>query len=160
MAKINEIKKITKNIKEIAPAKTETLEEEVEDEEIMEESPNFNFTRRRNANSTLAQTEIPQEMQNRKRMVEKEDDAEINFKPSYSGGGNPYRENKYTPVGSAESGTSIRSRTLGEQTLNRQDEFIQRQEEFSQNDRSTDSSERTYASQQNHQERERRKRNM
>ncbi len=160
MAKITELKKITKNIKEIAPPKKETLEEEVEDIEIAEDPQNFNLFRRINASSTLAQTEIPKETSNRQRTIEKEDEAEINFKPSYTGGGNPYRENSYTPVGSAESSSISQSRALGERNFNQQNNMIQRREDFSENERSANSSESAYAGQQDSEERARKRRNM
>src|SRR3989344_2560632 len=135
MVKIKEIKKISSAIKEIKLEKKETLEEEVE-ELKSEDSPEFALMRRRNATSTLAQNEAPQETAGRQRIIAKEDEVEMNFRPSYAGGGNPYKEKKYTPVGSAESGAVVAGRAIGEQTLRQQDQFIQRQEELSQDERS------------------------
>lgn len=163
MVKIKEIKKITSSIKEVKPEKKETLEEEVEEVDA-ENAAEFTLSRRRNASSTLAQNEAPQEISGRQRLVAKEDEAEMNFRPSYIGGGNPYKDNKYTPVGSAESGAAIAGRAIGEQSLKQQDRFIQRQEEFSQDGRSAgrpeSGSERAYAGQQDQKEKDRRRQSM
>ncbi len=163
MVKIKEIRKITSSIKEIKSEKNETLEEEVEELET-EGVVEFGSMRRKNATSTLAQNEAAQESLGRQRLTAKEDDAEMNFRPSYTGGGNPYKDNKYTPVGSAESGAAVARGNTNEQSLKQQDRFIQRQDESSQDGRSAgrpeSGSERTYAGQQDQKEKDRRRQNM
>lgn len=125
MSKIKEIKKIDTNIKEIKLEKKETLEEEVEDSES-ENLPSFIQFRRGLASSTLSQSEAPQEVRTLQRVREMEDDAEVNFRPSYTGAGNPYASNAYTPVGSAESGGNQERRAPAESTLQKQDRLIER----------------------------------
>ncbi|MEK6847420.1 MAG: hypothetical protein AABY16_04610 [Nanoarchaeota archaeon] len=167
MAKVKEIKKITSPIKEVKPEKKETLEEEVE-ESAPESEAEFRLWRRGNASSTLAQTEAPQETAGRQRITAKEDEAEMNFRPSYTGGGNPYQSNKYTPVGAAESGAAIAGRAMNEQTLNQQDRFIGGREvrgdksssDTSSMGRPESGSERAYAGQQDQKEKERRRQSM
>ena len=121
MPKIKEIKKIESNIKEIKQEKKESLEEEIEDENV-EEFAEFIGSRRLAASSTLKQSEVPQDQALRKRTLTKEDEAEVSFRPSYTGGGSPYKATTYTPVGSAESSGvgSQQQRPLGERNLGEQ----------------------------------------
>ena len=164
MPKIKEIKKVESKIKEINSEKKDTLEEEVE--EIQEDSSEFFRARRFNATSTLAQSETPQENRTLQRVREKEDEAEVNFRPSYTGGGgNPYSANKYTPVGSAESSASNTSRQIGEQNADQQNQFIARQEMQSQEQgrsasRPESSYERSEVGQGNQKEKDRRRQMM
>ena len=164
MAKLTEIKKIINSIKEIVPTKKETLEEEVENMSIAEKFQNFNLMLQRNASSTLTQTKVSQEISNRQRRIEKQDEVETNFKPVYTGEGKPYRESSYTPVGSSESGAVIPNRALDKQTLRQQNEFNQRREDFSQNDHSAGSyemnSKKSYVGQQDKREQAHKRRNM
>jgi hypothetical protein len=122
MPKIVEIKKITKEIKEVKPEKKEDLEEEIEGEEL-ENFAEFISGRRRNFSSTLAQSEISSNPEVRTSRVAKEDEEEVNFRPSYKGGGNPYKSNNYTPVGSAESSASSQTRDLGERSMEQRNPF-------------------------------------
>ncbi len=144
MPKIKEIKKIESKIKEIKKEKKETLEEEVE--ELKDDSPEFSRIRRFGATSTLAQSEAPQENRTLQRVREKEDESEVNFRPSYTGGGSAYALKTYTPTGSAESGASQGRGTQTESTLQRQDQFIARQETQSEDsNRSAGRPESSYA---------------
>lgn len=164
MPKIKEIKKIEPKIKEIKPEKKENLEDEVE--ELPDDSPEFSRIRRFGATSTLAQSEAPQENRTLQRVREKEDEAEVNFRPAYtSGGGNPYSGNKYTPVGSAENSASNANRQIGEQNTNQQNQFIARQETQSQEQgrsagRPESSYERSEFGQDNQKEKDRRRQMM
>lgn len=116
MVKIKEIRKIESNIKEIKKEKVESLDDEVDSEEIGESFVGFG-SRRFVGSSTLDSSETPQTVEARQRTIEKEDREEINFRPSYTGNSNPYQNNSYTPVGSAESNSEGRS--LGERDLDR-----------------------------------------
>lgn len=115
MAHIKEIKKIESNIKEV-PKKIESIDDEFEEEEDIEVNA-LSFSRtRNNKTSTLEATESRQEsFEERQTRISKEDSQEINFRPSYIGGGNAYKGNSYTPVGSSES--SGKTRDLGERSL-------------------------------------------
>lgn len=119
---ITEIKKLGKEIKEIKPL-NEDLEDEIEEGEI-EQFENFVSGRVSRGTSTLSQSEIV-ETSVRERRIAKEDESEINFRPSYQGGGgNPYSANKYTPVGNAESSgakSEVGTRALGERSLEQRD---------------------------------------
>ncbi|MGV8142123.1 MAG: hypothetical protein ACP5NS_00635 [Candidatus Pacearchaeota archaeon] len=110
---VREIRKLGPEIKEIKQ-KTEDLEEEIEEEEEAR-FERFISGRVSTGTSTLTQSEIVNNSP-RERRIAKEDESEINFRPSYTGGGNPYSANKYTPVGSAESSSSG-ARPLGERPL-------------------------------------------
>lgn len=116
MSKIKEIKKIESNIKEI-PKEIESIDDEFEDEQDYGELDSLSFSRvRHNRTSTLEATESRQEtFEERQARISKEDREEINFRPSYIGGGNSYKGNSYTPVGSSES--SSQTRDLGERNL-------------------------------------------
>ncbi len=117
MPQIKEIRKLGIEIKEVPKEKkVESIDDEFEEEEV-DNSPNFSFSSRRtNKTSTLEATESRQDtFENRQERISKEDRNEINFRPSYTGGGNPYKSNAYTPVGSAES--SSKTRDLGERGL-------------------------------------------
>lgn len=116
MSKIKEIKKIESNIKEV-PKKIESIDDEFEEEEGDMELDHFSFSHaRHNKTSTLEATESRQEtFEERQTRISKEDREEINFRPSYIGGGNAYKGNSYTPVGSSES--SSQARDLGERSL-------------------------------------------
>ncbi len=122
MPKIVEIRKLGKEIKEIKPKKEENLEEEIEEEEI-ENFTEFISGRRRNFSSTLSQSKISVDSEVRESRITKEDEEERHFKPSYKGGGNPYKSNKYTPVGSAESSRSSSNRRLGDNTMEQRSPF-------------------------------------
>lgn len=118
MAKIKEIRKLGPNIKEVKNEKKESLEITVA--EAAAEGAAQAIRRHLNSpqSTTLAQTETAQPTAIRERRIAKEDQTEINFRPSYTGGGSPYQANAYTPVGSAESaaqGQSMGERTLAEQ---------------------------------------------
>jgi len=129
MSKIKEIRKIQPDIKEIKKEKVESLDDEVEIEEIDEENVVFNNgVRRFNKTSTLAANEIPQETV-RERRISKEDEQEVNFRPSYTGGGNPYESKNYTPVGSAESSAARESRQTERGFDNRNELRVQEQEQ-------------------------------
>lgn len=115
MVHIKEIKKIESNLKEV-PKKIESIDDEFEEEEDIEVNA-LSFSRTRlNKTSTLEATESRQEsFEERQTRISKEDRQEINFRPSYIGGGNAYKGNSYTPVGSSES--SSQARDLGERSL-------------------------------------------
>ncbi len=108
MSKIKEIRKIESNIKEIKKEKVESLDDEVEDEGFFEEGHfvQLGNLRRRNRDSTLDSEPIEQKTSNLEEEDRRKnpDEKEINFRASYTGGGNsPYQSKNYTPVGSAES---------------------------------------------------------
>lgn len=118
MPTIKEIRKLGTEIKEVPKEKkVESLDDELGDEEDLDESQGFSFSSRRiNKTSTLEASEGKQEtFEERQDRISKEDRQEINFRPSYTGGGNPYKGNAYTPVGSAES--SSKTRDLGERGI-------------------------------------------
>lgn len=117
MPKIKEIRKITKEIKEIKKEMPKSLDEEVDEgsEDVDGNSASFNGFRRFNKTSTLAANEMPQEdTAVRAGRISKEDEEEVHFRPSYTGGGSPYKSNSYTPVGSPESAASKGGRELRE----------------------------------------------
>lgn len=150
MPKIVEIKKLGKDIKEIKPEKKEDLEEEIEENEV-EKFSEFISGRRRNFSSTLAQSEIVQDSEVRQSRVSKEDQEEINFRPTYKGGGNPYKSNNYTPAGSAESSGNRESRSLGERPQEQnpfQNQNRQQEEQWRNSGSPEQSGERSYFSQQ------------
>lgn len=124
MTKVKEIRKIESKIKEIKKEKKEeTLEEEFDDSEFFDDG---NFTqgfRRSGRTSTLEASEIPQTVEGRQNEISKEDIEEINFRPSYVGGGNPYQNNNYTPVGSSESSGVSQTRSLGERNFDQDRTF-------------------------------------
>ena len=169
MPKIKEIRKIEPKIKEIKKEKTEDLEEEISEEE-QEDFKSFISGRRRIESSTLVQSEIPQNNpQLRERRIAKEDESEINFRPSYTGNaGNPYASKTYTPVGSAESSTNraeVGTRGFGETTLEpRRDLQPNAQSQNSDNQwrgagNMETAGERSYASQQDQSQSERKRKN-
>ncbi len=116
MPKIVEIKKLGKEIKEIKPKKEDSLEDEIESEDL-EHFTEFISNRKINFSSTLVQSDISGDIQKRTSRISKEDEEEINFKPSYKGKGNPYKDNKYTPVGSAESSRDSSNHHLGDRSM-------------------------------------------
>ncbi len=122
MPKIVEIRKIGKEIKEIKSEKKENLEDEIEEEEV-EHFAEFISGRKRNFSSTLVQSEISKTPSTRDSRISKEDEEEVNFRPSYKGGGNPYKNNEYTPVGSAESSNGSSNRRLGDRTMAQRSPF-------------------------------------
>lgn len=116
MPPIKEIRKLGTEIKEVPKEKkVESIDDEFDEEDV--EDVNFSFSSRRmNKASTLESTEGKQDtFEDRQDRMSKEDRQEVNFRPSYTGGGNPYKSNAYTPVGSAES--SSNKRDLGERGL-------------------------------------------
>lgn len=124
MAKVKEIRKIESNIKEIKKEKKEeNLEEEFEDGEFFDEGDFISGFRRSGRTSTLEASEIPQTVEGRQNEISKEDRDEINFRPSYIGGGNPYQNNNYTPVGSSESSAASQTRSLGERNFDQDRTF-------------------------------------
>ena len=129
MPKVKEIRKIENPIKEIKKEKVESIDDEFdEDVEDGEFTEGFNGVRRFNKTATLDASETPQDSAPRARRVSEEDEKEINFRPSYVGGGNPYKDNKYTPAGSAESGAVSQTRVLGEErALERRNDLQQNQ---------------------------------
>lgn len=116
MVKIKEIRKLSKEIKEIPKEKKiESIDDEFEEESEINNNMSFSI-RRSNKTSTLeASNEKQDTFEERQERISKEDMAEMRFRPSYTGGGNPYKANSYTPVGSAES--SEKTRDLGERGL-------------------------------------------
>lgn len=161
MPKIVEIRKIGKEIKEIKPKKEESLEEEVEEKET-ENFAEFISGRKRNFSSTLSQSDISGDIQERASRISKEDEEEINFKPSYKGGGNPYKEKKYTPVGSAESSRGSSNRHLGERSMEQRSPFgnnmAQQEEQWRGAGSPETGTEREYISSQEHSDNEKRRR--
>jgi len=127
MPKVKEIRKIENPVKEIKKEKVESLDDEFDEDVENEDFVNgFNGVRRFNKTSTLNASETPQDSAPRARRVSEEDEKEINFRPSYTGGGNPYKDNKYTPAGSAESGAVGQTRVLGEdRVLDRRNDLQQ-----------------------------------
>lgn len=118
MPQVKEIRKLGSEIKEVPKEKkVESIDDEFDDEEEIDNSGNFSFSSRRtNKTSTLETTEAKQDtFEDRQTRISKEDREEVNFRPSYTGGGNPYKSNAYTPVGSAES--SSKTRDLGERGM-------------------------------------------
>lgn len=117
MVKVKEIRKIEPDIKEIEK-RVESIDDEFEEDEEIEHSPVSFSTRRPTKTSTLDATESRQEtFEERQGRISKEDREEINFRPSYLSGGNPYKSNAYTPVGAAESGAAKETRDLGDRGL-------------------------------------------
>ncbi len=100
MVKIKEIKKIEPKIKEIKSTQQSQKSQNLEDEVEYDDAENFSGLvggRRRPASSTLVQGEAPQEQPtDRVQRVSKEDQAEISFRPSYTGGTNPYQGQTYS----------------------------------------------------------------
>lgn len=120
MPQIKEIRKLGNEIKEVPKEKkVDSIDDEFdEDAEIDNSGPSFS-SRRTNKTSTLEATESRQDtFEDRQARMSNEDKAEVNFRPSYTGGENPYKSNAYTPVGSAES--SSKTRDLGERGLGNQ----------------------------------------
>ncbi|MEK6908710.1 MAG: hypothetical protein AABX23_01515 [Nanoarchaeota archaeon] len=119
MSKIKEIKKIESPIKEI-PKKVESIDDEFDEEEFEEAGNDFSSVsvRRFNKTSTLDATEGSQSTpEERSVRVAKKDRDEIDFRPSYVGGGNnSYQGNNYKPVGSAEA-TDSGTRNFGERNF-------------------------------------------
>ncbi len=113
MSKIKEIRKIESSIKEVKKEKVESLDDEFEENFTGDFTDSQGVIRRFNKTSTLDASETPQETV-RERRISKEDEEEVRFRPSYTGGG---QENKsvYTPVGSAESSAVSRTRVVGEE---------------------------------------------
>lgn len=117
---IKEIRKLGTEIKEVPKEKkVESIDDEFEDEEDLDEPQGISFSSRRvNRTSTLETADVrPQTFEERQqnRTAPNEDRrSTVNF---YSGttGGNPYKSNAYTPVGSAES--SSKTRDLGERGI-------------------------------------------
>ncbi len=159
--KIKEIKKLGSEIKEIKKEKREDLEEEIQEEDE-ERFETFVSRRTSKSNPSLEQSEIINETP-RERRVSKEDESEVNFRPSYTGGGNPYSADKYTPVGSAEASTSnVGIRELGERSLEQRRELgttAQSNDQWHNSGRPESSGERGYISQQEQDTSERKKRN-
>lgn len=117
MPTIKEVRKLGTEIKEVPKEKkVESIDDEFDEEDEVE-NVNFSFSSRRmNKTSTLESTEGKQDtFEDRQDRMAKEDRQEVNFRPLYTGGGNPYKSNAYTPVGSAES--SSNKRDLGERGL-------------------------------------------
>ncbi|MEK6792656.1 MAG: hypothetical protein AABX96_02020 [Nanoarchaeota archaeon] len=137
MPKIKEIRKIENPIKEIKKEKVESLDDEFDEDIENEDFVNgFNGVRRFNKTSTLDASETPQDSAPRERRISKEDEQELHFRPSYSGGG---QENKisYTPVGSSESGAVVQTRVLGEdRPLERRNDLQQQNQNINDNQRS------------------------
>ncbi len=161
MSKVKEIRKIESNIKEIKPEKKEDLEEEIKEKEL-ENFQSFISNKKSFGSSTLEQTEISQEENIRERKVAKEDEDEINFRPSYLGGGNPYKENKYSPVGNAEYlGDSSNKRALGQRSFEQEKSSGQNQEfenQRLQSENRESNDERAYLNQQ--EQRDKRRKNL
>ena len=161
---IKEIRKLGKDIKEIKPVKVENLEEEIYEEEDSQFSNFISGKPDRDTSPTLEQSEIVNN-DTRERRIPKEDEKEINFRPSYlGGGGNAYQSTQYTPVGSAES-----ARALGERSLEQRGGLQQGQNQNSNSNNNQSrpaghmetSGERTYLDpqQQNQDQNDRRRKN-
>ena len=159
MVHIKELKKIENPIKEIEKKKIESIEDEFEDEEESVEDSSLSFltTRRTNKTSTLDMTESTQTTEDvRQTRVSKEDEKEMNFRPSYTGGGNTYQSNNYTPVGSAESKASKGTRELGDRQFDNNRVFENNNSEQQQN-RGEVRTERSYAGERDQEEKNRRR---
>ena len=154
MPKIKEIRKIESPIKEIKKEKVESLDDEFdEDSDMGEFTEGFNGIRRFNKTATLDASELPQDAAPRARRVSEDDEKEINFRPSYIGGGNPYKEKSYTPVGSAE-GVASQTRVLGEdRPFDRRSDLQQQNQERGEQQ----STEKAYAGGEEQQRRDRRR---
>lgn len=155
MPPIKEIRKLSKEIKEI-PKKVESIDDEFEDDiEDVQQNTSFSI-RRSNKTSTLEASGEKQDTfesreQNRTATNDRDTRSTVNF---YAGGSgaNPYKSNAYTPVGSAESGGN--KRDLGERDLG--DNRATRDNSMN----NQDNPERTYAGEQDQGDRKDRKRNL
>jgi hypothetical protein len=148
---IKEIRKIESNIKEVKveKKKVESIDDEFEEEEHIKQ---FSF-KRSNKTSTLDATEVAQErVEERQNRVSKEDREEINFRPNYLGGANPYQGNSYTPVGQSE--TQGRAKGFEENQFGRE-----RENGLNQN-RNGNTQERNYLNENNQDREHQRKRNL
>src|SRR3989344_3847412 len=162
MSKVKEIKKIESKIKEIKKEKVESLDDEFDEDSESQEMQfiSTNGLRRLNKTSTLDANEVSQTPEIRERRIAKEDEQEVNFRPSYTGGGNPYQSNSYTPVGSAESSGTQTGRSAGERKIDDGGNLQRNQEDNSQQRQGAEhGTERTYAGEREQAEsRERRRR--
>lgn len=92
MSKIKKVRKIKPKIKEI-PKEISELEEEINENE---EKTFVKFLKgNTNSDSTLEQTENSSENLTRIRHPAKNEEDEINFRPTYTTGENPYETQKY-----------------------------------------------------------------
>ena len=157
MPPITEIRKLSKEIKEVPKEKKiESIDDEFEEDEsdpaFHPRNPSFSL-RRSNKTSTLESTGEKQDTfedrQQNRAVGQTEGRSTINFYAAASGG-NPYKSNAYTPVGSAES--SAKTRDLAERDLgNNRDSNMNNQ---------GNSTERSYAGEQDQGEKKDRKRNL
>ncbi|MBS3081820.1 hypothetical protein J4416_02695 [Candidatus Pacearchaeota archaeon] len=111
MSKIKEIRKIEHPIKEIKKDKIESLDDEFEEDDS-QHFVNGSRIRGFGKSSTLDTSETSSDPVFRERRVAKEDEEEISFRPSYTGGAQD-QKSKYTPVGSSESSGVSQTRVLG-----------------------------------------------
>ncbi len=158
MPPITEIRKLSKEIKEVPKEKKiESIDDEFEEDEsdpaFHSRNPSF-FLRRSNKTSTLESTGEKQNtfedrQQNRAVGNQTEGRSTVNFYAGASGG-NPYKSNAYTPVGSAES--SAKTKDLGERDLGNNRETGMNNQ--------GNSMERSYAGEQDQGEKKDRKRNL
>ncbi len=157
---IKEIKKLGSEIKEIKKV-NEDLEDEIEEEEE-QRFENFVAGRISRGSSTLTQSEIVDNSP-RERRIAKEDESEINFRASYTGGGNPYSANKYTPVGNAEASgnkSEIGTRALGDRNIEQRDSTANQNQDSWRGAGSTESgAQRSYVTQQEQDQNDRKRKN-